>query len=172
MSIARAAVAAGAIVELVGSIGDDAAGDAVVVGLSRLGIGHAALLRDPAARTPLPDAPADALPRLDRADVELGLGYLVDFGVVLLAEPLDAQAEDAALDAAAYHGAQLVAVVPPGRTPGERLAGVGTVLEAPDEDGAAFAELVGRFAAELERGTPASVGFERATAATGWERHP
>ncbi len=69
VSIARAAVAAGAIVELVGSIGDDAAGDAVVVGLSRLGIGHAALLRDPAARTPLPDAPADALPRLDRADV-------------------------------------------------------------------------------------------------------
>ncbi len=60
--IARAAVAAGARVELVGKIGDDATGDALVLALARDGIGHAALLRDPAHGTPVAAAvdPAQA----------------------------------------------------------------------------------------------------------------
>jgi hypothetical protein len=169
VAIAGAAVAAGARVELVGSIGDDDAGDAVVVGLSRAGIGHAALLRDPEASTPGVDAPPGALPRLERADVELGLGYLADFRVVVLAEPLEPEAESAAIDGAAYHGAHIVAIQPAGTTPSNRLAAVGTVLEAPIDDGGAFQALVGRFAAELERGVTAAEGFTRATVATGWE---
>ena len=43
----------GSAVELVGKVGNDGAGDAVVVALGRLGIGHAALLRDPVRPTPL-----------------------------------------------------------------------------------------------------------------------
>ena len=169
VAIAGAAVAAGARVELVGSIGVDDAGDAVVVGLSRAGIGHAALLRDPEAATPGLDTPPGALPRLERADVELGLGYLAEFRVVLLAEPLEPGAETAAIDGAAFHGAHIVAIQPAGTRPSERLSAVATVLEAPVDDGGAFQALVGRFAAELERGVTAAEGFSRATVATGWE---
>ena len=50
---AAAAHARGSYVELVGKIGDDGAGDAVVLALGRLGVGHAALLRDPARPTPV-----------------------------------------------------------------------------------------------------------------------
>ena len=49
--IAMAARGAGGSVELVGSVGDDATGDEVVVALGRAGIGHAAVLRDPTADT-------------------------------------------------------------------------------------------------------------------------
>ncbi len=51
--VAAAAQGRGAQVELVGKVGDDGAGDAVVVALGRAGIGHAALLRDPARPTPV-----------------------------------------------------------------------------------------------------------------------
>lgn len=171
VAIARAAVAAGARVELVGSIGDDAEGDAVVVGLARAGVGHAALLRDPAARTPHIERPPEGmLPRLDRGDIELGLGYLLDFSVLLLAEPLDPDAEAAALDAAAFRGAHVVAVLPHGTLPGERLAAAATVFEAPADGGGAFAAMVGRYTAEIERGAAPADGFARATAQTGWER--
>jgi hypothetical protein len=171
VAIARAAVAAGARVELVGSIGDDAEGDAVVVGLARAGVGHAALLRDPAARTPHAARPrAGILPRLDRDDIELGLGYLLDFSVLLLAELLDPEAEAAALDAAAFRAAEVVAVLPHGTRPGERLAATATVFEAPADSGGAFAAMVGRYAAEIERGAAPADGFARAAAQTGWER--
>jgi sugar/nucleoside kinase (ribokinase family) len=62
VDIAVAAHRRGAAVELVGKVGDDGAGDAVVVSLGRLGIGHAALLRDPTRPTPViapPDAAAE-----------------------------------------------------------------------------------------------------------------
>ncbi len=57
--VARAAVTAGATVQLVGKIGDDPTGDALVLALARDGIGHVALLRDPAHPTPI-DAEAGA----------------------------------------------------------------------------------------------------------------
>jgi hypothetical protein len=53
VDVAMAAHGRGATVELVGKIGDDGAGDAVVVALGRAGVGHAALLRDPARPTPV-----------------------------------------------------------------------------------------------------------------------
>jgi hypothetical protein len=173
VDVARAVAAAGARVELVGSIGDDAAGDAVVVGLAREGIGHAAMLRTPGARTPgEPGDPEGPLPRLDREDVALGLGYLVDFEVLILAEPLDPAAEEAALAAAAYRGARVVAVVPPGGAPGRALAAAATVFEAPEDGGGAFAAMVGRYGVELERGAAPGEGFARAVAVSGWERRP
>jgi hypothetical protein len=58
---AAAAAVRGSSVELVGKVGDDGAGDAVVLALSRLGVGHAALLRDPARSTPVLSAVPVAL---------------------------------------------------------------------------------------------------------------
>lgn len=56
-AIARAAARAGEV-QLVSKVGDDGAGDAVVVALGREGIGHAALLRDPGHPTPIVAATA------------------------------------------------------------------------------------------------------------------
>lgn len=53
VEVAAAARRRGGTVELVGKVGNDGTGDAVVVALGRLGIGHAALLRDPARPTPV-----------------------------------------------------------------------------------------------------------------------
>lgn len=177
--VALAAARAGASVELVGSIGDDPEGDRVVVLLGQAGVGHAALLRDPAGHTPLapagrtPVEPADdraPAPRLEAEDVELGLRYLAEIRVLVLAGPLEPGAQQAALDAARYHGAAVVAVVPPGSEPDAGLAESGTVLEAPEEDVASFAEMVGRYAAGMATGMPAPEAFAAATEAIGWER--
>jgi hypothetical protein len=53
VDVAAAARQRGGSVELTGKVGDDGAGDAVVVALGRLGIGHAALLRDSGRPTPV-----------------------------------------------------------------------------------------------------------------------
>ena len=52
-AIARAAAAAGAEVQLIGKVGDDPAGDAVLLALARGGVGHIALLRDAGQPTPM-----------------------------------------------------------------------------------------------------------------------
>src|SRR3954454_19508280 len=60
--IAIAAATAGASVELVGRVGDDPTGDALVVGLAQAGVGHVAVLRDSGRETPVvvpPDAAGD-----------------------------------------------------------------------------------------------------------------
>ena len=172
--IAIAAAAAGARVEVVGSIGDDAAGDDVVVLLGRSGVGHAALLRDPGGRTPTPpalrgttDAPeapdAEAgswpLSRLEAEDVELGLGYLVEYRVLVLAERLGPDAERVAIEAARFQGAAIVAIVPPGVAASDELVAAGTVFEAPPDAGTRFTDLVGGLAAALDRGTPLATAF-------------
>ncbi|CAN5778933.1 hypothetical protein BH24CHL5_BH24CHL5_10630 [soil metagenome] len=173
--IALAAAAAGGRVELVGTVGDDAEGDNVALELGRAGVGHAALLRDPAAATPGPTAEAgdDAprLPRLDAADVELGLRYLADCHVLVLAEPMPPPALAVALDAAAYHGAALIVVTAPTGAAAEQpsLPDEATVLEMPDHDEGAFAELVGRYAALLESGRSAPEAWHDALADSGWE---
>lgn len=168
-SIARAAAAAGGRVELVGSIGDDAAGDRVALSLGKAGIGHAALLRDPAAVTPRASGPDGNLPRLDGQDVELGLAYLADYAVLVLAEPLESTALEAVRRAAEFQRAALVIVVAAGgRAPGN-LPASATVLETPAEDNGAFAQLVGRYAVALDRGTAADAAWREAIAAGGWE---
>ena len=57
--VARAAVAAGATVQLIGKVGDDPSGDALVLALARDGIGHVALLRDAVHPTPIDAATGD-----------------------------------------------------------------------------------------------------------------
>lgn len=170
--IAFAAASAGGEVELVGSVGDDAEGDDVVVALGRVGIGHAAILRDPAGTTPVtsevPDegeAEDTRLPRLDAGDVDLGLRYLPECRVLIAAEPLPEDALRVVIDAAAYHGAQLVVIGEARDVPDDA-----TVLEAPTEGGAAFVEVVARYAVALDDGRAASDAWRDAVDQTGWEQ--
>jgi hypothetical protein len=50
--VARAAAAAGAAVQVVGRVGEDAAGDQVLLDLAAAGVGHVAVLREPGRPTP------------------------------------------------------------------------------------------------------------------------
>jgi hypothetical protein len=203
--IARAAAAAGAEVQLIGKVGDDPAGDTVLLALARGGVGHIALLRDAARATPIasPAAldidPVDAEPiaalltegeaadlrpssrgagatppapglALEPADISLGLRYVREFRVLVAAEPLDEPSAAVVADAAAFADAALVVIAPRGQAISTAL-GTAIVLEAPevDPDGA-FAALVGRFAAALDRGVDAADAFRHATVEGGWER--
>jgi hypothetical protein len=167
--LALAAANAGAKVDLVGAVGDDSAADRVALALGEAGIGHAALLRDPSAATPRAPLAAGPLPRLDGQDVELGLAYLADYRLLVVAEPVDPSALQAARDAAAYQGAALVIVVAPGESAPGDVPADATVLEMPVEDDGAFAQLVGRYAAALDSGTEAAAAWQAAVSAVGWE---
>lgn len=158
--VCAAAAGAGARVELVGTVTDDANGDATITRLGREGIGHAALLRVPASAQPRPDA----------ADIELGLRYVTECRVLVVADALDEAAFDAAADGARYHGAALVVAAAQPKLPAEdALPGQTTVLDAPQEDDGAFAQLVGRYAAQLDAGRDAADAWHDALDATGWE---
>ena len=179
--IAIAAASAGGRVELVGSVGDDPDGDTVVVELGRAGIGHAALLRDPAGATPRASATADTdgardtddrgerLPRLEAADVELGLAYLAECQVLVAAEALPADVLRIVSDAAAYHRAALIVLAARGQPPDHGLPESATVLEVPTHDGGAFAQLVGRYAALLDAGRQPADAWSDAVSEGGWE---
>jgi sugar/nucleoside kinase (ribokinase family) len=52
VGVARAAAAAGGEVQVVGKVGEDPAGDAVLLDLAAARIGHVAILRDPSRATP------------------------------------------------------------------------------------------------------------------------
>ena len=179
--VALAAAKVGATVQIVGSVGDDEEGDTVAIQLGRAGVGHAALLRDPAGRTLRSPDRDPRPPRLDARDVALGLSYFADFRVLVLAEPLESEAERAALEAAAYQGAAVIAIVPaPGPDAGSGESGTAgpnaaalteaaTVLEAPEEDGSRFAELVASYAVALDKGTAPAEAFQAAVRSTGWD---
>ncbi|MFI5258107.1 MAG: PfkB family carbohydrate kinase [Candidatus Limnocylindrales bacterium] len=190
VEVAAAAKRRGGAVELVGKIGDDGAGDAVVVALGRLGVGHAALLRDPARPTPvlaaeaadddaaeldaavpearlLPES-AESRPALEAADVELALRYLPQAGVIVLADPLPESAVAAGAEGADFAAARLIVLVPAGLTP-PPLPAAATVLEAPAHDDGSFGRLVGIFAGALDAGVEPAAAFKEAVAASGWE---
>ena len=192
VDVAAEAVRRGATVELVGKGGDDGAGDAVVVALGRLGIGHAALLRDPVRPTPVlsvevaaPDAAeADAaddspavtlLPRepekrpgLDAGDVALALRYVTEARVVVVADQLSDAALAATIEGVEFTGARLVALVPAG-SQAPAVPATATVLEAPPDDDGSFGRVVGEFAAALDSGLDPEVAFGQAVARSGWE---
>lgn len=167
--VAVEAAAGGHTVELVGTVGDDADGDAAVLALGRAGIGHAAVLRDPAGVTPRTGGHAGPLPRLQAADVELGLQYLPECRVLVVAEPVDAETQKVTAAAAIYHGAALVVLVAAGAEATPDLPPTATVLAAPDHDEGAFAALVGRYAAALADGRALTDAWQEALAASGWE---
>jgi len=177
--VAAAAARAGATVQLVGKAGEDRAGNDLMLALARAGVGHVALLRDPAHATPILDAsdeddvngeasasaasvtPADSAerPALDAADVELALKYLQDYTTVVIAEPQPEAVTAIVVDAAAFAGATLLLVVDStaGGSPPPASA---IVFETPgaDPDGA-FATMLGELAAAIDRGTPVAAAF-------------
>jgi sugar/nucleoside kinase (ribokinase family) len=188
--VALAAAAAGHVVQLVGRTGDDPTAEAVVLDLARGGVGHVALLRDASRVTQLEPEPAIDLepddlddvsaspagedravstPPLDAADVDLGLRYLTDFAVVVLAEPAGPDVVRVAADAARWAEARLVMVVAAGDSAPDGLPTDVIVFEAPgsDPDGV-FATLVGDFAAALADGAELEEAFRASVASDGW----
>ena len=178
----------GGAVEVVGSIGDDPEGDAVVVELGRAGVGHAALLRDPALRTSALGAARDdrRRSRYDAADIELGLRYLPGCRVIVITDILDDAELQAALAGAEFHAAAVVIVAPPGSIDATSLGDAVTLLEHPrpedDEDAAddsevvpdeaAFAAFIADYALRLDRGETPAEAFGRALGDGAWERSP
>jgi sugar/nucleoside kinase (ribokinase family) len=187
-SIALAAAGAGAAVQLVGKLGDDDAGDAVLLALTQAGVGHAATLRDAANPTPLaevepPEAigglssPLTEVPVADRAgpsglhldpgDIDLALRYLTDFGVVVVADELSEAALHVVADAAGYAGAAFVLLST--TEPPAWLPAAATVLAPPPESDGPFSTVVGEYAAALDRGVPAGEAFRDLVDRLGWQ---
>ncbi len=199
--VATAAAGGGRDVQLIGRLGADPAADAVLLDLARSGVGHVAVLRDPARATPLeelprpdddteedadepdgtrngvatiaPETSTTPAPSLDAADVELGLRYLTDYRVVVVAEPSSPEVVAVAVDAARWGSARLVLVTASGTTVIDAIPPDATVMEAPpaDPDGA-FAAVVGRFAAALDDGAAPDEAFRGSLAADGWTEVP
>jgi hypothetical protein len=196
VAVADAARAAGAEVQLVGKVGDDLAGDAIVIELGRRQIGHSALARSESRLTPsvtagreteLPEdsavdsgdvaeettEPADlaappGLP-LEAADVKLALGYLPEIGTIVVAAPLAEDAATVVADSAGYHQASLVALVEPGTKAPKAFNGA-IVLQSASGPGEVFDRLVGAFAARLDEGAQPGDALREVAATGGWER--
>ena len=108
-------------------------------------------------------------PTLEPADLALGLRYLRDYRVVVAVEPIAHGGAAVIAEAAAFAGAGLIVVAPAGLAAPAAYEAA-TLIEAPaDDPDGAFAGLVGRYAAALDRGTPPAEAFRAATAAGGWE---
>ncbi|HEX5013603.1 MAG TPA: PfkB family carbohydrate kinase [Candidatus Limnocylindrales bacterium] len=177
-SVAFAAAEGGAEVQVVGRLGEDPAGDAVLLDLARRGVGHVAVLRDAVAATPeLPPATdevdedsrsATAEPSsLEAADIQLALSYLPEYRVIVVAERLDDDAMGVVVDAADWSGAALVVL---GRQAvSDGLPDDVTIFDPPDDGdpNGAFAAMVGSYAAGLDRGDDPRVAFEAAAASVG-----
>ena len=179
-AIAMTASAAEARVEMVARIGDDPAGDAVLLGLAAAGVGHVATLRDPARGTMVlmgeddpsdvdPDttAPAEArarktthgaAPTLDGGDVGLALRYLADYRVIVVVHPTEAGVLTEAVAAASYSGAHLVIItVPDLPVPATLPSGALVLAAAPDAT--ATAKLLGTYVAAVDRGEDPASAF-------------
>ncbi len=188
--VAAAAASAGSTVQLVARIGDDPAGDALLLGLTRAGIRHVATLRDPAHLTsvigdaaeaidPIPDddeaddvAGGDepvAAPRstLDPEDIGLALRYLADFRVIVVVHP-DPVVLPEVVVAASWGNAHLVVVTAPGAPAPDGVPADALVLAAPDDGAAvaAVATLLGRYAAAIDAGEAPAGAIKALMAAT------
>jgi hypothetical protein len=151
----RAAVTAGARVEVVGVVAEGLAGDRVLVELARERLGHAAVLRSAASS-------------LEAADLALALRYLPDLRVVVLLGVADALLP-AAVEGAAFAGATVL-VVTDRDAVAVGLPGDAIVIQAPasDADGT-FAGFVGQLAARLDAGASAADAWTETTAALAIE---
>lgn len=173
--VAAAAVEAGGRVELLGRIGEDEAGEGIVLDCARRRIGHAALIRSSGRATPVLDGPEGGSEPLglDDGDVELGLRYFVDLAVVAVVDPLPSSALEAAARIAAAQDAALIVATERGATLPDVVLELSprlVVLETPGPEGrAAFDALVGRLAAGLAAGERPADAFRAAVVATGWE---
>lgn len=180
--IAGAAVAAGARAEVVTRLGQDRVSEALLLAFAESGVGHVATLRDPSAVVTLVDAdpdeadpapagsvmasderptdpgPGPAPAALDAQDVGLALRYLPEIRVIVLVHPGSPAVVVEAADGASYAGASMVVIWRPdddGST--EAPDGPLALVAADDADG--VAELVGRYAAAIDRGDDAAQAF-------------
>lgn len=183
--VAVGAAASGAGVELIAKVGDDPAGDALLLALARAGVGHVAVLRDAAHPTARRAAAEDSAiddgepavawtvalsraPVLDAADVGLALRYLTDYRVIVVVHPAPGVVAEA-ITAAVWAGAHLVLVdhpddAPPGDLPpGSLVLGV---TDGPD-DGSAIGARLGAYAAAVDRGQDPAAAFAGLTADGG-----
>jgi hypothetical protein len=187
--VATAAATAGSRVEFIGKIGDDPAGDELLLAFARASIGHVAMLRDVSrATTRVPadpgsggeladptdpdevigaDAPPpDAVegPVLEATDIELALRYLPDYRVIVVAHPTTQAVVDVAGDAAGWASAQLVVLVdsdaPAIEAPSSALA---LAVDRRASDG--IGPLVGRYAAQVDAGIDPATAFDATLAA-------
>ena len=112
--------------------------------------------------------PLDA-PVLDVGDVDLGLRYLMQVDVLVLADASQPEIVKVVVDAARWGEATLLLVVGPGSTVSDDLPPDAIVFEAPatDPDGI-FAEFVGSFAAALDDGAEPGAAFRTAITSDGW----
>ena len=181
--VALTAAGLGRSVQVVGKTGEDPEGDAVLLALTRGGVGHVAMLRDAGMRTHRAAAPIDddaAKPdnvvetdsvsaTLDAADIELGLRYLSNFSVLVLAVPADPEIASVVTAAAGWGDARLIVVVLEGERVPDGLPVDAIVFEAPgvDPDGA-FGALVGSFAAALDDGGEPGEAFRATIDGAGW----
>jgi hypothetical protein len=181
--VAMTAAAAGASVEIVTRVGDDQAGDAVVLGLANAGVGHVATMRSAGHRTPVlaatsrpvdpvddaenvaNDAIALQAPSLDAADVGLALRYLSDYRVIVLMHSTDPGIVSEAAMAAGWAAAHLVVVTFDAADTIRDVAEAALVVTAdPDTEG--FAALLGRYAAAVDAGEQLDTAYAALTAAT------
>jgi hypothetical protein len=108
-------------------------------------------------------------PTLEPADLALGLRYLREYRVVVAVEPIADGGAAVIAEAASFAGAGLIVVAQPGVAVVAAYASA-TIIEAPEDDpDGAFAGLVGRYAAALDRGIAPAEAFRAATAEGGWE---
>jgi hypothetical protein len=180
-SIAIAAAAEARRVEVVGRLGDDPAGDAVLLALARRDVGHVAVLRDPSRPTAVvpdrdeptdPDAPVDGSepsvdvpgPSLDAADVDLALKYLPEMAVTV-AVHLDGDVLATAVGASGWAETALIVIVPADAPAPADLPDGAVTLAIDDEDESAAGTLLGRYAAALDRGEPGEQAYTDLVAA-------
>ncbi len=175
-----AAARAGATVELIAKLGDDPAGDALLIALAQAGVGHVAVLRDPvhptARRPAVDEVGADSLgddtasgpwtvepaqaPDLDADDVGLALRYLTEFRVVVAIHPTAGITGEAAA-AAAWGNAHLVIVTRPGDATPSGIPAGSVVLEATDDgvEDSSIGSRLGIYAAAVDGGTAPGDAF-------------
>jgi hypothetical protein len=180
-----AAASAGAAVELIAKLGDDPAGDAVLIALARAGVGHVAVLRDPvhptAQRPVIEEVIADPIeggeapatwtvepglaPDLDADDVGLALRYLTEFRVVVAVHPTAGITREVAA-AAAWGNAHLLIVTRPGDPAPTAIPAGSVVLEATDDgvEDSSIGSRLGVYAAAVDRGAAPGDAFAALTA--------
>ncbi len=108
-------------------------------------------------------------PAIDAADVDLGLRYLTEFGVVVVAEPARADVITVVSDAARWAEARMVLVISAGSPVPDDLPADVIVFEAPvDDPDGAFTDLVGSFAAALDDGIEPEEAFQASIGSDGW----
>lgn len=180
-TVATAAAGAGSKVEFVARLGENEAGDAVILALARAGIGHVATLRDAGRDTPVISSTDDAAdtdieddprsaptaaprgPGLDAADIGLALRYLSDYRVIVVAHPSDGDVLGEAIASAGWAGAHLIVITSPGL---EIVVPDDAIVVAAEPGAEAVADRVGRYAAAVDAGGPLDTAYAALTGAT------